>query len=79
MNDMPGIYGRDVLDLLALIETKTLDPNAQLTLLTAAISLVAINNGIPLSGLRRGIEQSFRQTVRLTPNFSRSKGATDEY
>lgn len=76
---VPHITGGDVLEIISLVEAKTLDPHAQLTLLTSAISLVAIHNGLPLSGLRRGLEQSFRQTVKITSNFSRNHGAADEH
>ena len=74
-SEMPGIYGRDVLDVLELIEEKTLDSNAQLTLLTSAISMICIRNQIPLSGLRRGIEESYRQTIKKAPMFARAHKA----
>jgi hypothetical protein len=74
-----SIYGRDVLEILALVESKTLDPSAQLTLLTSAISMVAMAHGVPLSGLRQGLVASYRQSLKKAPNFARSVGATDEH
>jgi hypothetical protein len=71
--------GREVLDLIAVVETKAHGPNEQLTLLTLAISLVAINSGVRLRDLRRGLEQSFRNTVRATPRLSAARGIEDEH
>ncbi len=58
------LRGQDILDLIDLVESKTLDPNAQLTLLTSAISMVAIAHGVPLSGLRLGLVASYRQALK---------------
>ena len=74
-----GIRGQDVIDLIELVESKTFDPNAQLTLLTSAISMVAMHNGIPLSGLRKGVVESYRQILNKAPNFARAAGASDEH
>jgi hypothetical protein len=74
-----SIYGRDVLEILALVESKTLDPQAQLTLLSSAISMVAMHNGVPLSGLRKGVTEAYRQTLKIAPNFARASGASDEH
>lgn len=71
----PEIFGRDVLDVLGAVEAKTGEPNAQLTLLSSAISLVAIRHGIREKDLLRGMSEAFRQTVRKAPNFSRAHGA----
>lgn len=71
--------GREVLDLLEVVEAKAHGPNEQLTLLSLAISLVAINHGIRLRDLRRGVEQSFRNTVRATPNLSKARGIEQDH
>lgn len=72
------IYGRDVLEVIKSVEGKTSNPNAQLTLLTSAICLVAIGHGVRLRDLRRGLEAAFRQSVQKAPNFARKHGAEGE-
>lgn len=69
------LLGRDVLDLIAAVEAKTGEPNAQLTLLSSAIALVAIRHGIREQDLLRGMGQAFRQAVRKAPNFANKYGA----
>jgi hypothetical protein len=74
-----ALYGRDVLEIIEAVEARTQDPNAQLTLLTSAISLVAMHHGIRLKDLKRGLEEAYRQSMRKAPNFARSAGAAEEH
>lgn len=71
--------GREVLDLLEVVEAKASGPNEQLTLLSLAISLVAVNYGIRRRDLMRGVEKSFQNTVRATPNLSKARGIEQEH
>lgn len=76
-----AIYGRDILSVIKLVEERTADPNAQLTLLCSAICLVAIRHRVRLSDLQRGLEAAFRQAVQKAPNFARQHsvaGGVDE-
>ena len=74
-----NLRGSDVLDVIAFVEEKSSDGNAQLTLLSSAISMVAIRYGIRQRDLRRGVEQAFRQSIKMAPNYARAHGVTEEH
>lgn len=76
---MSSLYGQDVLDVIKLVEEKSGNPNAQLTLLTSAISMLAIGHGVRRKDLVRGLEAAFRQAVKKAPNFARQHGVEEEH
>lgn len=61
------LRGQDVLDIIAEVEERAgADLNAQLTLLTNAICMVALRSGLPRKALMAGLEQSYKNTKRHT-------------
>lgn len=65
---MIGLTGSDVLDIVEAAERKHPGRDEILTLLSAALSLVALHHGVPKSVLIKGVEASYRQTRKLAPN-----------
>ena len=63
---MHDLKGQDVLDIIATVEGRTGDVNGQLTILTSAISIIAMKRGISRDDLLSGIRQAFNNARRHT-------------
>ena len=65
---MIGLSGRDVLDIIEAAERKHPGRDEMLTLLSSALSLVAMHHGISKKNLLRAVEQTYARTREVAPN-----------
>lgn len=74
---MIDLRGGDILEVITLAEQKGLTPNGTLTVLSSALSLVALNEGISRKALLRGLEAAYDQSRKLAPNTARKSDAVN--
>lgn len=74
---MIELRGKDILDVIALAETKGVTPNGVLTVLSSALSLVAMNEGVGRKALLRAVEASYDQARKVAPNMARASDAVN--
>lgn len=74
---MIELRGSDILDVIALAETKGVTPNGTLTVLSSALSLVAMNEGVGRKALLRAVEAAYDQTRKIAPNTARKSDAVN--
>lgn len=67
-HNFTGFSGRDVLDVLSFVESKHPGTNEMLTLLSSAIALVALHEGIKKKDLMRGVEGAYMRTREIAQN-----------
>lgn len=68
---MIELRGGDILEVIALAELKGVTPNGTLTVLSSALSLVAMNEGVGRKALLRAVEASYNQARKIAPNTAR--------
>lgn len=71
---MIGFSGRDVLDIIEAAERKHPGRDEMLTLLSSALSLVAMHHGVSQGMLLKGVRAAYARTKEIAPNTAARVG-----